>query len=151
MAPPLAAFPDSAPMMQDATVAVVCRFNRALIQRIRALRRAFPARSRPLGRARVAREFGDRSVDVRDLGARSGLDPGHLIRVLRALEDDGLVQVGTSSGRVERPPGRSSVPLGRLPRCPRLERIPAPGSIRCGSPATAAAARIGAVIGSRAG
>ena len=72
----------------------VRRFNRTVTQRIGALDDAFLARGRPLGQDRVLWEIGPDGCDVRLLRSRLDLDSGYLSRLLRALEDDGLVAVG---------------------------------------------------------
>jgi DNA-binding MarR family transcriptional regulator/GNAT superfamily N-acetyltransferase len=82
--------------MEQAKIEQVRRFNRAVTQRAGALEDAFLARGRPLGQARVLWEIGPDGRDVRDLRARLGLDSGYLSRLLRALEQDGLVTVGVS-------------------------------------------------------
>ena len=71
----------------------VRRFNRAVTQRIGALDDAFGARGRPLGQARLLWEIGPDGRDVRDLRSRLDLDSGYLSRLLRSLENDGLVTV----------------------------------------------------------
>jgi DNA-binding MarR family transcriptional regulator/GNAT superfamily N-acetyltransferase len=95
--------------MDDEAVAQVRRFNRTVTQRIGALEDAFLARSRPLGHSRVLWEIGAEGTDVRALRSRLDLDSGYLSRVLRALEDEGLVTVAASPAdrrvRVARPTG----------------------------------------------
>jgi DNA-binding MarR family transcriptional regulator/GNAT superfamily N-acetyltransferase len=54
------------------------------------------ARERPLGASRVMWEVGEDGVDVRQLRERLGLDSGHLSRLLRRLESEGLVVVEPS-------------------------------------------------------
>ena len=83
-------------------VARVRRFNRTVTQRTGALNDAFLARDRPLGQARVLWEIGPGGSDVRLLRARLDLDSGYLSRLLRALEQDGLIVTGPSpaDGRV---------------------------------------------------
>ncbi|KXO91275.1 helix-turn-helix domain-containing GNAT family N-acetyltransferase [Tsukamurella pseudospumae] len=78
----------------------VRRFNRAVTQRLGVLQDRYLARDRPLGQARLLWEIGRSpgGVDVRDLRARMDLDSGYLSRLLRALESDGLVAVGTADG-----------------------------------------------------
>jgi DNA-binding MarR family transcriptional regulator/GNAT superfamily N-acetyltransferase len=71
----------------------VRRFNRAVTQRIGALDDAFMARGRPLGQARLLWEIGPDGRDLRDLRSRLDLDSGYLSRLLRSLENDGLVSV----------------------------------------------------------
>ncbi|WP_436685226.1 bifunctional helix-turn-helix transcriptional regulator/GNAT family N-acetyltransferase [Micromonospora sp. URMC 106] len=56
----------------------------------------YMARGRPLAQARVLWEIGPRGAEVAALRARLGLDSGHLSRLLRILETDGLVTVGPS-------------------------------------------------------
>jgi DNA-binding MarR family transcriptional regulator/GNAT superfamily N-acetyltransferase len=79
--------------MASAMVEQVRRFNRTVTQRVGALDDHFLARDRPLGEARVLWEIGTQGGEVRALRARLGLDSGHLSRLLRALETDGLVTV----------------------------------------------------------
>jgi ribosomal protein S18 acetylase RimI-like enzyme len=77
-------------------------FNRTVTQRIGALDDAFLSRDRPLGQARLLWEIGPDGCDVRRLRSRLDLDSGYLSRLLRALEQDGLVVVEPSQadGRV---------------------------------------------------
>jgi DNA-binding MarR family transcriptional regulator/GNAT superfamily N-acetyltransferase len=88
--------------MDQGLVQDLRRFNRTVTQRIGALDDAFLARARPLGQARVLWEIGEAGRDVRALRARLGLDSGYLSRLLRGLEQDGLVRVEPSDddGRV---------------------------------------------------
>src|SRR6188472_2128716 len=79
--------------MNDAMVAEVRRFNRAVTQRVGALHDQYLARDRSLGEARVLWEIGPDGCDVRALRTRLGLDSGYLSRLLRSLEADGLVVV----------------------------------------------------------
>ncbi|MET9327391.1 bifunctional helix-turn-helix transcriptional regulator/GNAT family N-acetyltransferase [Tsukamurella sp. NPDC003166] len=81
-------------------VGAVRRFNRAVTQRLGVLQDRYLARDRPLGQARLLWEIGRSpdGVDVRDLRSRLDLDSGYLSRLLRALESDGLVTVGTADG-----------------------------------------------------
>ncbi|WP_112248636.1 MarR family winged helix-turn-helix transcriptional regulator [Kribbella monticola] len=83
-------------------IADVRRFNRTVTQRIGALNDAYMSRDRPLGQARVLWEIGPHGCDVRALRARLDLDSGYLSRLLRVLENDGLVEVKQSGddGRV---------------------------------------------------
>jgi DNA-binding MarR family transcriptional regulator/GNAT superfamily N-acetyltransferase len=80
----------------------VRRFNRTVTQRIGALNDAYMSRDRPLGQARVLWEIGVVGCDLRELRARLDLDSGYLSRLLRGLENDGLVEVEQSEddGRV---------------------------------------------------
>ncbi|GAA1567079.1 helix-turn-helix domain-containing GNAT family N-acetyltransferase [Kribbella sancticallisti] len=83
-------------------IADVRRFNRTVTQRIGALSDSYMARDRPLGQARVLWEIGADGCDVRLLRSRLDLDSGYLSRLLRGLENDGLVAVEQSDddGRV---------------------------------------------------
>jgi len=82
--------------MERAMIDQVRRFNRAVTQRIGALDDAFGARGRPLGQARLLWEVGPDGCDLRDLRSRLDLDSGYLSRLLRSLENDGLVSVEVS-------------------------------------------------------
>ncbi|MFG3708089.1 GNAT family N-acetyltransferase [Micromonospora sp. NPDC047670] len=82
--------------MDAELIAAVRRFNRTVTQRVGALDDEYMARGRPLAQARVLWEIGPRGAEVAALRARLGLDSGHLSRLLRALETDGLVTVGPS-------------------------------------------------------
>ena len=88
--------------MDTAAVAEVRRFNRTVTQRIGALEDTFLSSNRPLGHSRVLWEITADGIAVRALRSRLDLDSGYLSRVLRALEDEGLVFVEASSvdGRV---------------------------------------------------
>jgi len=88
--------------MERVMIDQVRRFNRTVTQRIGALDDAFLARSRPLGQARLLWEIGPDGSDVRDLRSRLDLDSGYLSRLLRALENDGLitVEVNEADGRL---------------------------------------------------
>jgi DNA-binding MarR family transcriptional regulator/GNAT superfamily N-acetyltransferase len=88
--------------MDAGMVGQVRSFNRTVTQRIGALDDAFLSRDRPLGQARLLWEIGPDGCDVRRLRSRLDLDSGYLSRLLRALEQDGLVVVEPSQadGRV---------------------------------------------------
>ena len=88
--------------METEAVGRVRRFNRLVTQRVGALNDHFLARERPLAEARVLWEIGREGCEVRVLRARLELDSGHLSRLLRALEADGLIRVVPSpvDGRV---------------------------------------------------
>jgi DNA-binding MarR family transcriptional regulator/ribosomal protein S18 acetylase RimI-like enzyme len=66
-------------------------FNRYYTRRLGVLTDRYLGQDRPLGEARLLYEIGD-GTTVRELRARLGLDSGHLSRLLRSLEDDGLVR-----------------------------------------------------------
>lgn len=71
----------------------VRRFNRTVTQRVGALNDHYLSRDRPLGASRLLWEIGPDGSEVRGLRARLGLDSGHLSRLLRRLEAEGLVRV----------------------------------------------------------
>src|SRR5829696_555743 len=79
--------------MTSEQVEQVRRFNRTVTQRVGALDDHFLSLDRPLGEARVLWEVGAGITEVRALRARLGLDSGHLSRLLRKLEADGMVIV----------------------------------------------------------
>lgn len=71
---------------------VLRRFNRTYTQRIGVLDDSFLGTGRPLAVSRLLFEIGsDGPVGVRDLRERLDLDSGHLSRMLRRLEEEGLV------------------------------------------------------------
>ena len=72
-------------------------FNRLVTQSVGALHDHYLSRSLPLGEARVLWEIGPEGCDVRTLRARLELDSGYLSRLLRSLEDGGLVRVRPSA------------------------------------------------------
>ncbi len=78
-------------------VAAVRRFTRLVTQRVGALQERALAAERSLGASRVLWEVGPEGRDVRDLRAALGLDSGYLSRLLRGLEDEGLVAVGSGA------------------------------------------------------
>lgn len=84
--------------MRDEFVAAVRRFNRTVTQRVGALDDEYMARGRPLAQARLLWEIGPGGTEVAALRARLGLDSGYLSRLLRTLENDGLVAVGPAGG-----------------------------------------------------
>jgi DNA-binding MarR family transcriptional regulator/N-acetylglutamate synthase-like GNAT family acetyltransferase len=77
-------------------------FNRTVTARIGALDDEYLARGRPLGASRVLWEIGAGGTDVRTLRTRLDLDSGYLSRLLRSLEQEGLIEVVTppTDGRV---------------------------------------------------
>ena len=72
-------------------------FNRTVTRRVGALNDRFLARNRPLGQSRLLWEIGTEGCEVRSLRSRLDLDSGHASRLLRALENAGLVTVGPSA------------------------------------------------------
>jgi DNA-binding MarR family transcriptional regulator/GNAT superfamily N-acetyltransferase len=82
--------------MPDKRVSQVRSFNRTVTQRIGALSDGYLARDRPLGEARMLWEIGPEGREVRALRNRLDLDSGHASRLLRSLEDGGLVELAPS-------------------------------------------------------
>ncbi len=102
-------------------VGQVRSFNRTITQRIGALNDAFLSRDRPLGQARLLWEIGPDGADIRRLRSRLDLDSGYLSRLLRSLENDGLVVIEQSQadGRVRtaRLTGAGLAERAELDRC----------------------------------
>jgi DNA-binding MarR family transcriptional regulator len=73
--------------------ATLRRFNRTYTQRIGVLEESFLGTGRPLGVSRLLFEIGPEGAGVRELRDRLGLDSGYLTRLLRRLDQDGLVRV----------------------------------------------------------
>jgi DNA-binding MarR family transcriptional regulator/N-acetylglutamate synthase-like GNAT family acetyltransferase len=78
--------------MTDDAIARVRRFNRAVTVEVGALDTSFLGRGRPLGAARILNSVGRGIADVARLRESLGLDSGLTSRLLRALEDEGLVE-----------------------------------------------------------
>ena len=72
-------------------VSRVRRFNRAVTSEVGALDTSFLGRGRALGAARVLNAIGHGRGDVAELRDYLGLDSGLMSRLLRSLEDEGLV------------------------------------------------------------
>jgi DNA-binding MarR family transcriptional regulator/N-acetylglutamate synthase-like GNAT family acetyltransferase len=73
----------------------ICRFRRfarAVTREVGALDTSFLGRGRPLGSARVINAIGSGRSDVADLRAYLDLDSGLMSRLLRGLEDEGLIR-----------------------------------------------------------
>jgi DNA-binding MarR family transcriptional regulator/GNAT superfamily N-acetyltransferase len=83
-------------------VSQVRRFNRLVTQRAGALNDHFLGRDRPLGESRLLYEIGPDGADLRDLRRRLGLDSGYVTRLVKSLEENGLVRLsqGTEDQRV---------------------------------------------------
>ncbi|MHB0767294.1 bifunctional helix-turn-helix transcriptional regulator/GNAT family N-acetyltransferase [Bradyrhizobium sp. 5.13L] len=77
--------------MLDA-VSRVRRFNRAVTSAVGALDSSFLGRGRPLGAARVLNAIGHGRADVAEIRDYLGLDSGLMSRLLRSLEEEGLVE-----------------------------------------------------------
>ena len=73
------------------------RFNRAVTREVGALDTSFLGLGRPLGVARVLNAVGHGRTDVGELRVYLGLDSGLLSRLLRTLEEEGLVEVAQSA------------------------------------------------------
>jgi DNA-binding MarR family transcriptional regulator/N-acetylglutamate synthase-like GNAT family acetyltransferase len=82
--------------MDVAMVGQVRRFNRIVTPRVGALHDRFLARDRSLGESRLLWEITAEGRDVRSLRAQLGLDSGYLSRLLRSLEESGLITVGAT-------------------------------------------------------
>ncbi len=67
------------------------RFARAVTREVGALDTSFLGRGRPLGSARVINAIGSGRSDVAELRAYLGLDSGLMSRLLRSLEEEGLI------------------------------------------------------------
>ncbi|MEU8077955.1 helix-turn-helix domain-containing GNAT family N-acetyltransferase [Catellatospora citrea] len=85
-------------MSQEQLVAAVRHFNRSVTQRVGALDDTYLTRGRPLAQARLLWEIGPAGAEVATLRTRLNLDAGYLSRLLRVLEGDGLVLVGSADG-----------------------------------------------------
>ena len=72
-------------------IARIRRFNRAVTTEVGALDASFLGRGRPLGTARVLCAIGLDGAEVGTLREAMGLDSGLLSRLLRGLEEEGLV------------------------------------------------------------
>lgn len=73
-------------------VARVRRFNRAVTVEVGALDTSFLGRGRPLGAARVLNSIGRGVTDVARLRESLALDSGLTSRLLRGLEEEGLIE-----------------------------------------------------------
>jgi DNA-binding MarR family transcriptional regulator/GNAT superfamily N-acetyltransferase len=79
--------------MVDEDTETLRRFNRTYTQRIGVLDDSFLGTGRPLGVSRLLFEIGPEGAGVRELRDRLGLDSGYLTRLLRRLDEEGLVEV----------------------------------------------------------
>ena len=73
--------------------ATLRHFNRTYTQRIGVLEESFLGLGMPLAAARLLFEIGPAGTTVRELRDRLGLDSGYLSRLLRTLQERGLVVV----------------------------------------------------------
>jgi DNA-binding MarR family transcriptional regulator/GNAT superfamily N-acetyltransferase len=76
----------------DEDVVAFRQFSRYFTRRAGVLTDQYLGQDRPLGAARVLFEIRS-GVSLRELRTRLGLDPGYLSRIVRSLEDEGLVRV----------------------------------------------------------
>lgn len=81
--------------MNDA-IKRVRRFNRAVTAAVGALDESFLGRGRPLGSARVINAIGQGRTDVAVLREYLGVETSLMSRLLRGLEDEGLVETAVS-------------------------------------------------------
>ena len=82
-------------MLND-PIARTRRFQRAVTTAVGALDSSFLGRGRPLGPARVLNAIGQGMHDIGEIRAYLRLDSGLMSRLLRGLEDEGLVLVTPS-------------------------------------------------------
>ncbi|MBR0735664.1 MarR family transcriptional regulator [Bradyrhizobium liaoningense] len=80
----------------------VRRFNRAVTSAVGALDTSFLGRGRPLGAARVLNAIGHGRSDVAEIRDYLGLDSGLMSRLLRSLEEEGLVETTTHADDARR-------------------------------------------------
>lgn len=87
--------------MQPDPVSRFRRFARAVTSEVGALDHSFLGRGRPLGAARVLNAIGHGRADIAELRDYLGLDSGLMSRLLRSLEDEGMVEtrVDPADGR----------------------------------------------------
>jgi DNA-binding MarR family transcriptional regulator/GNAT superfamily N-acetyltransferase len=79
--------------MPSDPIPAVRSFYRALTLRVGVFTDSFLGRGRPLAESRLLFEIGREGADVRELRSRLNLDSGYLSRLLRSLEQHGLVEV----------------------------------------------------------
>ena len=79
--------------MDIRAIARVRRFARAVTAEVGALDVSFLGRGRPLGTARVLNAIGAGRADVGDIRTYLGLDSGLMSRLLRNLEEEGLIAI----------------------------------------------------------
>ena len=78
-------------------IEIVRDFNRYYTRRLGVLTDHYLGLDRPWSESRLLFEIGD-AADLRDLRGRLGLDSGYLSRLLRSLEEQGLVTVRPHPG-----------------------------------------------------
>jgi GNAT superfamily N-acetyltransferase len=74
-------------------MALIRRFNRTVTERVGALEESFLGRDCPLGASRLLWEIGENGADLHELRDRLGLDSGYASRLIRLLENQGLIIV----------------------------------------------------------
>ena len=77
-------------------IARVRRFNRVVTSEVGALDSSFLGRGRPLGAARVLNAIGQGQRDVAAVRNYLGLDSGLMSRLLRSLEEEGLIETASN-------------------------------------------------------
>jgi DNA-binding MarR family transcriptional regulator/GNAT superfamily N-acetyltransferase len=80
--------------MDEAMISQVRRFNRTVTRDVGALEDGFLGQDRSLGESRLLWEIGGGDREVRALRNELDLDSGYLSRLLRSLENAGLVTTG---------------------------------------------------------
>jgi DNA-binding MarR family transcriptional regulator/predicted N-acetyltransferase YhbS len=85
-------------MALEEQIEAVRRFSRLYTQRIGALDDSFLGMGLPLGAMRLMFEIGSKPASLHELRARLDLDSGYVSRLLRCLEDEGLVEVSPDPG-----------------------------------------------------
>lgn len=88
-------------MLSD-RIARTRRFHRAVTAAVGALDTSFLGRGRPLGPARVLHAIGRGTEDIAEIRAQLRLDSGLMSRLLRGLEDEGLIHVEASGADARR-------------------------------------------------
>ena len=89
-------------MTRAPDIARIRRFNRAVTAEVGALDDSFLGRGRPLGVARVLNAIGGGISDIAALRRFLNLDSGLTSRLLRQLEDEGLVTTEPHAGDARR-------------------------------------------------
>lgn len=84
--------------VSDEQIEQLRRFNRTVTRRIGVLHDSFLGSGRPLGESRLLFEIGIDGAEVRALRKKLDLDSGYASRLLRSLEDQGLVLSGPAPG-----------------------------------------------------
>lgn len=82
--------------MLDA-IARLRRFNRAVTKEVGALDSSYLGLGRPLGAARVLQLLRPEGRDIAEIRSKLGLDSGLLSRLLRGLEEEGLLALETDA------------------------------------------------------